>query len=74
MRGKYDKSIDILKKGMEISPDSVGLRVNLATTLITIGDYMNALRILEGIPEHERKMDGNIMRLLLISKKKSLLD
>ena len=56
--GDYENSVLVLKKALEIFPDSISLRKNLAITHLRTGNPAMALSILETIPESQRaKMD-----------------
>lgn len=62
--GDYRNSISSLKKGLEIAPDSLSLRINLAVTQIKIGNHEEAIMTLEKIPAHERETSEEIRALL----------
>jgi tetratricopeptide (TPR) repeat protein len=68
MLDDYENSINALKKGLEITPDSVQLRTNLAQSYMNIKDYQKALSALEGLPEKERKENGEVLRLLKLAR------
>ena len=67
MTGEYEKSIDALKKGIDISPSLVNLKINIAVSYINLKEYQNAILALEKIPEEERLKSNEILRLLEIA-------
>jgi protein O-mannosyl-transferase len=64
MTGDYGNSINALKKGVDISPQSVQLRTNLALTYINLKGYQEAISVLEELPETEKKENTEVSRLL----------
>jgi len=52
--GDYENSVLVLKKALEIFPDSISLRKNLAITYLRTGNPAMALSILETIPQSQR--------------------
>jgi tetratricopeptide (TPR) repeat protein len=62
--GDYRHSIASLEKGLEIDPDSVELRKNLALTHMKVGNYEKAIKTLERIPAEQREKSEDISALL----------
>ena len=52
--GDYENSVLVLKRALEIVPDSISLRKNLAVTYLRMGNPAMALSILETIPPSQR--------------------
>jgi Tfp pilus assembly protein PilF len=67
-KGDYESSLIALKKGLEIGPDSLKLRKNLAVTYIRIKEYEKAIAVLEEVSPKERAEIG-INDLLLKAQK-----
>jgi Flp pilus assembly protein TadD/uncharacterized integral membrane protein len=63
-KGDYESSLIALKKGLEIGPDSLTIKKNLAVTYIRMREYEKAIFVLEGISPKERAEMG-ISNLLL---------
>ncbi len=56
--GDYENSVLVLKRALEIVPDSISLRKNLAVTYLRMGNPAMALSILETIhPSQRAEMD-----------------
>ena len=68
--GNYENSVFFLKKGLNIHPDSIQIRKNLAITYINMEDFKNAIVTLETIPPQERKKDVKVNVLLKKAKEK----
>jgi len=67
-RGDYESSLIALKKGLEIGPDSLTVRKNLAVTYIRMKEYEKAIAVLEEVSPKERTEIG-ISDLLLKAQK-----
>jgi hypothetical protein len=63
-KGDYENALFALMKGLDIAPDSLMLRKNLAVTYIRMDDYEKAVSVLEKIPSKDRAELG-INALLL---------
>ncbi|MFC1868336.1 tetratricopeptide repeat protein [Thermodesulfobacteriota bacterium] len=72
MMRDYENSVIALKKGLNISPDLITLRTNLAVTYINMKDYAKAISTLEAIHETTREADKNVSRLLKLAREKML--
>jgi tetratricopeptide (TPR) repeat protein len=68
--GDYANSIFSLKKGLEMAPDSVELRKNLALTYLKMKNYEGAIETLESIPAPERRRHEEIVVLLREARQK----
>ena len=69
MSGEYEKSIDALKRSIDISPELIHARINLAMTYINLADYKNAVLVLEEISEKEEGLaHQNVINLLEIAR------
>lgn len=64
MVSQYNKSVEILHRGLTIEPDSIGIRKNLANSYIKLGEYAKAIQILEVIPDNVRIENPGIEKLL----------
>jgi len=56
--GDYINSVSALKKGLEIPPESIQLRKNLAVTYIRMEKYSQAISVLEKVPVQKRDEQG----------------
>ena len=56
--GNYEKGAFVLEKTLQIAPDSVALRKNLALTNIQMKRYVDAMTILQEIPKKEWEKQG----------------
>jgi len=70
--GDYRNSTISLTEGLNLSPNSVLLRINLATTYINMKDYERAMLTLEKISSRERYGNKRIAGLLRLAREKSI--
>jgi Tfp pilus assembly protein PilF len=61
--GHHDKARAVLTSALEIAPEAVASRVNLANLSIAAGDYVEARRVL--LPAHDRRPDSVLVNALL---------
>jgi tetratricopeptide (TPR) repeat protein len=71
--GDYINSVSALKKGLEIAPESIQLRKNLAVTYVRMEDYEKAILTLEKIPTHEIERNIEVEKLLKQARKGLLM-
>ena len=69
MIGDYKNSIYVLRKGLDVSPESGQLSTNLALSYINMKDYKEAVSILESLSNKERKENNEVVRLLKLARK-----
>ncbi|NBF41676.1 MAG: tetratricopeptide repeat protein [Spirochaetes bacterium] len=61
--GHHDRARAVLTSALEIAPEAVASRVNLANLSIAAGDYVEARRVL--LPAHDRRPDSVLVNALL---------
>jgi tetratricopeptide (TPR) repeat protein len=68
--GDFDKAISSLKRGLNLDPQKLRLRVNLALTYMKMKNYRDAVQILEQIPISKRQGNRDIQEVLSTARKK----